>query len=134
MLEQDSGKIALDLIIADVLPIQAAPTTSAHLLFKKQDFPTFDGQRRNYQTFKRIWRESVTETGVDLILQLSLLKKGCPKAVEADLKNLSSLDEIWQVLDQEYSNVEDLTHEVTEGLLKFQYSSAAKTGQKFTEL
>ena len=93
------GKMTPELIITDVLPIQAAPTANAHLLFKKQDFPTFDGQRRNYPTFKRVWRESVSETGVDLILQLSMLKKGCPKAVEADLKNISSLDKIWRILD-----------------------------------
>ena len=64
-----------------------------------------------------------------------LIRANVPKAVEPDLKNLTTMEEVQEVLECEYGQVRELSHEVMTGLVKFQYLSASKTeGQKFMEL
>lgn len=43
---------------------------------------------------------AVPGSGINLQQQLATVKQGCPKAVEQNLKNLSTLEEIWAILDR----------------------------------
>ena len=60
------------------------------------------------------------------------MKSAVPKYIEPDLKNLRTIDEVWMILEREYSDVSELTNELIRSLMNFQVSSLARTeSQKF---
>ena len=58
-----------------------------------------------------------------------------PDEVKPDIKNLRQMTEVWKVLDEEYGQVMELTAELIEDLMNFQFTKEARTKDaKFTEL
>ena len=102
--------------------------------FKRWDLPKFDGQRRNYPSFKREWVDSVTGK-YDPNHEVRQLKLNVPKEVEPELKNLHEMKEVWAVLDKKYGSTLELSTELVTGLQDFKFSAAARTEPaKFKEL
>ena len=102
--------------------------------FKRWDLPKFDGQRRNYPSFKREWVDSVTGK-YDPNHEVRQLKLNVPKEVEPELKNIHEMMEVWRVLDKKYGSTLELSTELVTGLQDFKFSSAARTEPaKFKEL
>ena len=102
--------------------------------FKRWDLPKFDGQRRNYPSFKKEWTDSVSGK-YDPNHEVRQLKINVPSEVEPDLKNVHEMKEIWEVLDKKYGSVMELSKELVMGLQKFRFSPAAKTeSAKFKEI
>ena len=110
----------------------ARPSQDHH--FKRWDLPKFDGQRRNYPSFKKEWTDSVSGK-YDPNHEVRQLKVNVPMEVEPDLKNVHEMRELWEVLDKKYGSVMELSKELVMGLQKFKFSPAAKTeSAKFKEL
>ena len=58
-----------------------------------------------------------------------------PAQIQPDIKNLRLITEVWEVLDEKYGQVMELTAELIEDLTSFQFSMEAKTeNAKFAEL
>ena len=67
--------------------------------------------------------------------KLQELKRCSPKAVQPDIKNLKTLTAVWDLIGQEYGQLLELTKELVESLVEFQYSKEGKTEDaKFAEL
>ena len=104
------------------------------MMYKKRPFPKFDGKRRNYPRFRREWSETVTNQ-VASEFDLRLIRDNVPAQIQPDIKNLRKISEVWEVLDEEYGQVMELTAELIEDLTSFQFSKEAKTEDaKFAEL
>ena len=112
------------------VPRAAAPATA----FKKRDPPKFDGQRRNFPSFKKEWLMSVTGK-LDPTTEVREIRYSVPTVDEPDLKNLHTMEEIWAILDDKYGKVMELSLELIMGLQKFSYSKGARgDSARFTEL
>ena len=128
-------------LLASVNPTARAPAGGASgarpnqdHYFKRWDLPKFDGQRRNYPSFKKEWMDSVSGK-YDPNHEVRQLKVNVPFEVEPDLKNVHEMKEIWEVLDKKYGSVMELAKELVMGLQKFKFSPAAKTeSAKFKEI
>ena len=114
-------------------PERASSVGAIHY-FQKQPFPKFDGQKRNYPSFRREWTDTVS-TSYSIDFQIGEIRRNVPRTVEPDLKNLKSMQEVWAFLDQEYGQIMEVTSEMVDSLAAFTFSAAAKTdGMKFVEL
>ena len=51
-------------------------------------FPHFNGQKRNYPSFRRERTETVTKAKFPADFELQEIKRGSPKAIQPDVKNL----------------------------------------------
>ena len=134
ILETLRGSVASTL--AKVAPPVATPPRAAvtATAFKKRDPPKFDGQRRNYPSFKKEWLVSVTGK-LDPTTEVREIRYSTPSSDEPDLKNLHSMDEIWEFLDEKYGKVMELSRELIMGLQKFSYSKGAKSeSARFKEI
>ena len=128
-------------LLASVTPTVRAPAggtggvrPSQDHYFKRWDLPKFDGQRRNYPSFKKEWKDSVTGK-YDPNHEVRQLKVNVPNEVEPDLKNVHEMKEIWEVLDKKYGSVMELAKELVMGIQNFKFSPAARTeSAKFKEL
>ena len=106
----------------------------ARTYFQRQPFPKFTGESRDYLTFRKEWRESVTPSH-DETFQLREVRRAVPSKLQPDLKNLRSMNEVWAVLDEEYGQVLDNVSSLVRRLLAFKLSKDAKTESlKFMEL
>jgi hypothetical protein len=126
-------------MIASLAP-SAATEPPAHqggprnYMYERRPLPKFGGQRRDFPSFRREWRESVTGCFTPEY-ELRELKRCVPAAVEPDVKNLRSVDAVWAVLNSRYGRVMELAKELVGGLQKFTYSKQAKTDSaRFAEL
>ena len=132
ILETLRGSVASAL--AKVVPRVAPRTATLGTAFKKRDPPKFDGQRRNYPSFKKEWLVSVTGK-LDPTTEVREIRYSTPSYDEPDLKNLHTMEEIWEFLDEKYGKVMELSRELIMGLQKFTYSKGAKSDSaRFKEL
>ena len=69
--------------------------------FQRKLFPKLDGKRRNYAGFKREWNACV-KPHFSEEFQLREIRQCVPKEIDADLKNLRSMAEVWKFLESEY--------------------------------
>ena len=102
--------------------------------FQRRPLPTFNGKKREYVSFKREWKETV---GVEFRedFQVREIRKCVPKDVVPDIRNLSTMVLVWEVLDREYGEVMDVCNEAVNSLVDFKYSAEAKSqSAKFREL
>ena len=100
--------------------------------FERRKFPSFDGQRRNFPSFKKEWRTCIQPSfGVEL--QLREIVKAVPKDIQPDIKNLKTMEEVWDVLSKEYGRPDELVTECISSLTNFQFSSKTE-GERFVEL
>jgi hypothetical protein len=118
-------------------PASAAPAFRGNnnmMLLERMPLPEFTGKRRDYPSFRRDWKDSV-HSSISPELEVRYIKKKTPAAVEPDLKNLRTMEEVWKVLDSKYGGEMDLARELIYGLQQFKYSRAARTeGEQFREL
>ena len=67
--------------------------------------------------------------------ELREIQDRVPKEVGPDLKNLKSMNTVWEFLDKEYGSVMELTKELISSLVDFKYGDKTKGNyQKFQEL
>ena len=96
--------------------------------------PKFDGQKRNYPAFKREWMTGITGR-FDSDYEVREVKLNVPAEIEPDVKNLTSMAEVWSVLDARYGLVMELTKELISDLQCFSFSKqATNNSAKFLEL
>ena len=104
------------------------------MMYEKRPYPKCDGKRRNYPCFRREWSETVTNK-VATEFELRLIRDSVPAQIQPAIKNLRLITEVWEVLDEEYGQVMELTAELIKYLTNFQFSKEAKTEDaKFAEL
>ena len=131
-------------LIASKLALVAAPEAASGArgnrmgnetyMYQRRPMPKFDGQRRNYPAFKREWQTGITGR-FDPDYEVREMKLNVPAEVEPDIKNLTTMAEMWGVLDARYGKVMELTRELISGLQRFTFSKQATTnGAKFLEL
>ena len=102
--------------------------------FQRKPFPKLDGKRRNFPGFRQE-RTTCIAPHFSEKFQLREICLCVPKEIEADLKNLRSMEEVWNFLVEEYGQPMDLCNDAVLSLTKFKFSGAAKTeSQKFVEL
>ena len=93
-------------------------TVKSDVYFERRKFPSFDGQRRNFPSFKKEWRTCIQPSfGVEL--QLREIVKAVPKDIQPDIKNLKTMEEIWTVLSNEYGRPSELVSESIRSLTDF---------------
>ena len=102
--------------------------------YKRREKPTFDGQKRNYPSWKREWEEGISGLMPENC-EVREVKLHVPVEVEPDLKNLTSMKEVWAILDSRYGKAMELTQELISGLQCFTFSKqATNSSSKFMEL
>ena len=140
MIEDIGLKISMKMnaVAPNTSPTMAAGGSSggnsmkSDVYFERRKFPSFDGQRRNFPSFKREWRTCIQPSfGVEL--QLREIVKAVPKNIQPDIKNLKTMEEVWNVLTQEYGRPRELVTDCINGLTNFQFSAKTE-GEKFVEL
>ena len=93
-------------------------------MYKRRDKPTFDGQKRNYPAFKREWTTGITGR-FDEDYEVREIKLNVPKEIEPDIKNLTSMEKVWKVLDERYGKVIELTADLISDIQCFSFSKQA---------
>ena len=137
MVEDIGLKISLKLNA--VAPITSPATTGGggstvktDTYFERRKFPSFDGKKRNYPSFKKEWRTCIQPSfGVEL--QLREIVKAVPKEIQPDIKNLKTMEEVWNVLSREYGRPDELVTECIGSLSNFHFT-AKSDGAKYVEL
>ena len=89
--------------------------------FEKEKFPSFDGQRRNFPSFKRHWTSGVTPN-YDKEFQLRQICNSVSERIGDCIKNLRSITKVWEVLNQEYGNQRELVDECIKSLTSIELS------------
>ena len=113
-------------------PVGGGCTVKSDVYFERRKFPSFDGQKRNFPSFKKEWRTCIQPSfGVEL--QLREIVKAVPKDIQPDIKNLKTMEEVWTVLSNEYGRPSELVSESIHSLTDFRFSSKTE-GEKFVEL
>ena len=100
--------------------------------FQKSKFPEFGGAKRDYPGFRKEWR-SLVSLNYDQIFQIREIRKHVPKDVEPDVKNASTMDEVWEILNNEYGQAEDVCGEAVEEL-RLMVPTGKSDSHKFVEL
>ena len=107
-------------------------SVKSDMYFERRKFPTFDGKRRNFPSFKKEWRTCIQPSfGVEF--QLREIVKAVPKDIQPDIKNLKTMEEVWQVLAHEYGRPRELVTECIRGLTNFKFTAKTEC-EKFVEL
>ena len=115
-------------------PAVTAPAPGgAQNYFKKRELPKFGGELRDYPSFRREWKDSVTGK-FDAGEEVRCIKERLPKDVEPDIKNLNTMAEIWKVLDEKYGNVMDLARVLISGLWDLTLSAKESEPERFKTL
>lgn len=95
-----------------------SPSRASVLRTKRMEFPTFDGNLRNYTTFRRDFRDSVETPGEFSTQQMAqILRNEClkntPKLLVA---NVYDYEAIWKRLDESYHDPNEVVGMVTKEL------------------
>ena len=103
-------------------------------MYQRRPMPKFDGLKRNYPAFKREWQSCITGK-FDPDYEVREIKFNVPTEVEPEIKNLSTMTAVWEVLDDRYGMVMELTKELISGLQCFTFSKQATNNSlKFLEM
>ena len=102
---------------------------------KKLDFPSFtNGQERNYPSFKRKWKATVSTTYPDSV-QKDIIQEKVPKEIEPEIKNALTMEEVWKILDARYGQPDIVSDKLIKELVDLKFTASAKHDcQKFIEL
>ena len=103
-------------------------------LYSKQPLPSFDGQLKNYLSFRSAWKRG-PGSAFPYENQKYGIMQNIPKFMAPRIKNLISMTQIWDSLNAEFGNASDLVVAVNRELAAFKYSSEkAADSKKFLEL
>ena len=70
-----------------------------------------------------------------MVFQLREIRRTVPPKIQPDLKNLNTLDEVWEALDEEFGQMIENVSSLVREMLAFKNSKKAKTkSSKFMEL
>lgn len=102
---------------------------------KKLEFPSFtDGQERNYPSFKRKWKATVSTSYPDSV-QKDIIQEKVPKEIEPEIKNALTMEEVWKILDVRYGQPDIVSAKLIKELVDLKFTASAKHDcQKFIEL
>ena len=95
-----------------------ARVRKARSYFQKQPFLRFSGEMRNYLSFCKEWKKTVAPNH-DMVFQTSSIvlrffRSGwilggttllISRKIQPDLKNLKTMDEVWEALEEEFGQV-----------------------------
>ena len=81
---------------------------ASQYLYEKRPFPQFNGKKRNFPSFRREWTETVTGR-YSSEFDLREIRRCTPRAIQPDIKNLKTVNEVWEFLEQEYGQLLELT-------------------------
>ena len=102
--------------------------------FEKRPFPKFTGEKRNYPSFRKEWKECVGLNYAEEF-QVREIRRAIPKWIEPEVKNLKAMVDIWKYLDTEFGQEMEICSELIEALTNFKFSVAARSeSEKFAEL
>ena len=114
----------------DALSLLATPAPAAgrdlSYMYERRKLPSFGGARRDYPSFRREWQTNVTGK-FSAEYELREIKQNTPTEVEADLKNLKAMKDVWDFLDRKYGRTMELASELISGLQNFKPSNKART-------
>ena len=119
----------------DALSLLATPAPAASIsaagrdvsyMYERRKLPSFGGARRDYPSFRREWQTNVTGK-FSAEYELREIKQNTPTEVEADLKNLKAMKDVWDFLDRKYGRTMELASELISGLQNFKPSNKAKS-------
>ncbi len=89
-----------------------------------QDFPSFWQE----------WKETVTPCYSEVFRLMKIINEVL-SLLQSDLKNLKKMDEVWEVLKEEFGQVMESIHSLVKSLTNFKYSKDTKSEDlKFTRL
>ena len=94
---QDDKNLAAEHDSSVLRPAGAASlddSRSGHMMYEKRPYPNFDGNRRNYPSFRREWSETVTNK-VATEFELRLIRDSVLAQIQRDIKNLKLITEVW---------------------------------------
>ena len=107
-------------------------TVKTDTYFERRKFPSFDGKKRNFPSFRKEWRTCI-QPSFGEEFQLREIVKAVPKEIQPDIKNLKTMTEVWDVLSQEYGKPDELVTECISSLTDFRFSAKTE-GEKYVEL
>ena len=117
--------IKMNAVALNVSPVATGgggSTVKTDTYFERRKFPSFDGKKRNYPSFKKEWRTCIQPSfGVEL--QLREIVKAVPKEIQPDIKNLKTMNEVWDLLAEEYGQTEELVTESISSLTDFRFTA-----------
>ena len=116
---------ALSLLATPAAGVSAAGRDASYM-YERRKLPSFGGARRDYPSFRREWQSNVTGK-FSAEYELREIKQNTPAEVEADLKNLKAMKDVWDFLDRKYGRTMELASELISGLQNFKPSSKAKS-------
>ena len=94
--------------------------------FQRRPFPVFGGEKREYMSFRKEWKETVGKEFPEEF-QLREIRKCVPKEIVPDIKNLPTMTKVWDTLNEEYGQVMDICNEAVHTLTTFKFPSQSKT-------
>ena len=92
-------------------PVTPAASRAIGPKFERQSLPSFkSGKLRDYPTFKKDWQEMVTGN-FESAQERRLIRNCVPESVRDEVTRMSSMDEIWEFLDDEFGKGRELMSE-----------------------
>ena len=89
---------------------------------------------REYPTFKADWKETVTGY-FEPAEERRAIRECVPKEIKHEVERMTTMEDIWKLLDDEYGKPSELSSDCVAFLQTFQYSKTANTeAAKFKEL
>ena len=80
------------------------------------------------------WKETVTPCYSEVFRLMKIINEVL-SLLQSDLKNLKKMDEVWEVLKEEFGQVMESIHSLVKSLTNFKYSKDTKSEDlKFTRL
>ena len=110
----------------------ARESSSTYKAYAKESIPDFNGQLRQYPSWRKEMKELVLPSLPSLQHQIRLLDKHTPTAV--DLQNCESLEEAWRDLDTKYGNGENITTVLMDDFFKLRSASSLKSRSNQSKL
>ena len=124
----------LSLLSTAAPPVSGVASRDSSYMYSRRPLPSFGGARRDYPSFRREWQSNVTGK-FSAEYELREIKQNTPAEVEPDLKNLKSMEAVWEFLDRKYGRTMELASELINGLHNFKFSNNARSeSARFAEL
>ena len=112
-----SRRASTPLTLDDSVPAHASfgrNKGNGGISLEKIKCPTFSGKIGDYPSWKDEWQE-IIHSRMDPQMELVKLRDNVPADSKVELKNLKSLKEAWEFLDDEYGDPERLTAAESQG-------------------
>ena len=112
---------------------RAKPRGATPMMFEKMKLPIFTGKSLDYVDFKIKWMDQVHTAGFNELQELANLKDKIPKNATDKMFGITTLEDAWKILDNNYGNRE-LTVSLLKNKLKNIKPSAKEDHNRVIEL